>query len=48
MSVVYLVDEVKMLSDPREKYAHVFQKVEVFYIKAHIFGIGCAEYAVPV
>ncbi len=42
------------MGEKGERYAHAFvpvkggQKVEVLYIEAHIFGAGCAEYAVPV
>ena len=58
VSIVYLVGKAIMLNnlwgDKGERYAHVFvpvkggQKVEVIFIEAHIFGAGCAEYAVPV
>ncbi len=58
VSIVYLVGKAILFNNPwggkGERYAHVFvpvkggQKVEVLYIKVHIFGAGCAEYAVPV
>ena len=58
VSVVRLVGKVILLGNPQgergKRDAHVFvsieggQKVEVFYTEAHIFGIRCAEYAVPV
>ena len=58
VSVVDLVGKVILLGGPQggkgKRDVHVCvsikggQKVEVFYIEAHIFGIRCAEYAVPV
>ncbi len=58
VSIVYLVCKVILLGDPwggkGKRDVHVFvsikggQKVEIFYVEAHIFCVGCAEYAVPV
>ncbi len=58
VSIVYLVGKAILLDNAwggkDERCVHVFvpvkggQKIEVLYIKAHIFGAGCAEYAVPV
>ena len=58
VSAVRLVGKVILLGNPRgekgERDAHVLvpikggREVEVLYIETHIFGIGCAEYAVLV